>query len=339
MKVDYYFPPGPPETAVASAKQAAEIGYDGFFTAETQYDPFLPITHAAGAASDMEFGTAIAVAFPRSPTVMAMTAWDLARQTGGKFMLGLGTQVRGHIVRRFSSYWSGSPAPQLREYIEAMRAVWDSWQNGTKMKYEGEFYNLSLMTPFFNPGPISHPDVPVYIAGVGPYLSALAGETCDGFHVHPFHTVPYLDEVVLPNMGQAASDAGRSLDDVEIATTVFVMTGSNDQEIAASMEPVRQQVSFYASTPSYRSVLEASGWDFGEKLTAMSKRGEWDKMSGAVPDEALEGVGVIAPIDDLAEAIKQRYDDRVQRIGFYTLGSVLMDDRDALRQVVGQLRS
>lgn len=339
MKVDYYFPPAPPETAAESAREAAEVGYDGFFTAETQHDPFFPVTHAAAAAPDLEFGTAIAVAFPRSPTVMAMTTWDLARQTNGKFMLGLGTQVRGHIVRRFGSYWSGKPAPQLREYIEAMRAVWDSWQGGTKLKYEGDFYNLSLMTPFFNPGPIRHPDIPVYIAGVGPYLSALAGEMCDGFHVHPFHTIPYLDDVVIPNMTEAAAAAGRSLDDVERVTTVFIMTGTSDEEIAAAKEPVRQQISFYASTPSYRSVLEASGWDFGEKLTAMSKRGEWDKMPGAVPDEALEGVGVIASIDDLAHAIKERYGDRVQRVGFYTLGSVLMEDQDALRQVVSQLQS
>jgi len=338
MKVDYYFPPSPPEGAAAAATEAAGIGYDGFFTAETQYDPFFPITHAAAAAPDLVFGTAIAVAFPRSPTVMAMTAWDLARQTKGRFMLGLGTQVRGHVVRRFSSYWAGKPAPQLREYIEAMRAVWDNWQNGTKLEYEGEFYNLSLMTPFFNPGPISHPDVPVYIAGVGPYLSALAGEICDGFHVHPFHTVPYLDEVVLPSMTKAAEEAGRSLDDVEMVAPVFIMTGTNDEEIESAKEPVRQQISFYASTPSYRSVLEASGWDFGEKLTAMSKRGEWGEMAAAVPDEALEGVGVIAPVDGLAAAIRDRYGDRVQRVGFYTLGSVLMEDHDALRQVIAELQ-
>jgi len=339
MKVDYYFPPGPPENAAAAARDAAEMGYDGFFTAETQHDPFFPITHAASAAPELEFGTAIAVAFPRSPTVMAMTAWDLARQTKGKFMLGLGTQVRGHIVRRFSSFWSGKPAPQLAEYIDAMRAVWDSWQNGTKLNYEGEFYKLSLMTPFFNPGPISHPEVPVYIAGVGPYLSALAGTMCDGFHVHPFHTPAYLDQIVLPNMSKAAAAAGRSLDDVEMVTTVFIMTGTNDEEIAQSMEPVRQQISFYASTPSYRSVLEASGWDFGPELSAMSKRGEWGEMTSLVPDEALQQVGVIAPIDQLASAIKERYGVRVQRVGFYTLGSVLMDDRDALREVIAELRS
>jgi probable F420-dependent oxidoreductase len=339
VKVDFYFPPAPPEHAATAAIEAADMGYDGFFTAETQYDPFFPITHAAAAAPDLELGTAIAVAFPRSPTVMAMTAWDLARQSDGRFLLGLGTQVRGHVVRRFSALWAGKPASQLREYIEAMRAVWDSWQNGTPLDYSGEFYKLSLMTPFFNPGPIRHPDVPVYIAGVGPYLSALAGEMCDGFHVHPFHTIPYLDQLVLPNMGEAATRAERSLDDVDVVTTVFVMTGRNDEEIAQSMEPVRQQISFYASTPSYRPVLEASGWDFGSELHAMSKRGEWDKMASAVPDEALEGVGVIAPIDELAAAIKDRYGDRVQRVGFYSLGSALMEDHDALRQVIADLQS
>jgi probable F420-dependent oxidoreductase len=339
MKVDYYFPPASPENAAATATEAAAMGYDGFFTAETQHDPFFPITHAAAAAPELEFGTAIAVAFPRSPTVMAMTAWDLARQTNGKFLLGLGTQVRGHIVRRFSSFWAGKAAPQLREYIEAMRAVWESWQNGTRLNYEGEFYKVSLMTPFFDPGPIPHPDVPVYIAGVGPHLSALAGEICDGFHVHPFHTVSYLDEIVLPNMTKAAEKAGRSIDDVEMVTTVFIMTGTNDEEIAQSMEPVRQQISFYASTPSYRAVLEASGWDFGPELSAMSKRGEWDKMTSVVPDEALQQVGIIAPIDDLASAIKKRYEDRIQRVGFYTLGSVLMEDHDALRQVISELQS
>lgn len=339
MKVDYYFPPAPPEGAGAAAKEAAALGYDGFFTAETQHDPFFPITHAAVAEPGLEFGTAIAVAFPRSPTVMAMTAWDLARQTGGRFLLGLGTQVRAHVVRRFASTWAGKPAPQLREYIGAMRAVWASWQNGEPLKYEGEFYNLSLMTPFFNPGPIRHPEIPVYIAGVGPYLSALAGEICDGFHVHPFHTVAYLDQVVLPAMGEAAGKAGRSLDDVEMVTTVFIMTGHTEQEIEDSKSAVRQQVAFYASTPSYRSVLDANGWDFGDELTAMSKRGEWDKMAAAVPDEALEEVGVVAPIDSLADAIKERYGDRVQRVGFYSLGSTLMQDNDALSQVISQLQA
>lgn len=338
MKVDYYYASAPPELAADAARDASDLGYDGFFTAETQYDPFLPVTLGAAAAPDLEFGTAIAVAFPRSPTVMAMTAYDLARQTKGRFLLGLGTQVRGHIVRRFSSQW-GKPGPQLREYIEAMRAVWSSWNNSEPLKYEGEYYNLSLMTPFFNPGPMPFADVPVYIAGVGPYLSGLAGEMCQGFHVHPFHTIPYLDNVVFPNMSKAAEKAGRSLDDVEMVTTVFVMTGETEEEVESSKERVRQQISFYASTPSYRHVLEATDWDFGPKLTAMSKRGEWDKMPGEVPDEALVGAGVIAPIDKLAAAIKDRYGDRVQRVGFYTIGGPLTEDRDALKQVIAELQT
>ena len=337
MKVDFYYPPSPPEGASDAALQAREIGYDGFFSAETQYDPFLPLALAGTAAPELELGTAIAVAFPRSPMVTAMTAWDLARLSNGKFKLGLGTQVRGHITRRFSTEW-GSPGPRLKDYILSMRAIWDTWQNATPLKYEGEFYQFSLMTPFFNPGPIRSPDVPVYIAGVGPYLSALAGELCQGFHVHPFHTTKYLDRVVLPNMSKGAEGEGRTLDDVERVTTVFVMTGRSDSEVEESMAAVRQQVAFYASTPSYRPVLETSGWDFGEKLTALSKRGKWDEMSGVIPDEALLQVGVAAQVDQLGQAIRDRYADRVQRVGLYSLGSVIDIDPEARRQVVNDLK-
>lgn len=337
MKVDFYYPPSPPEGAPDAALQAREIGYDGFFSAETQYDPFLPLVLAGTAAPELELGTAIAVAFPRSPMVTAMTAWDLARLSNGKFKLGLGTQVRGHITRRFSTEW-GSPGPRLKDYILSMRAIWDTWQNATPLKYEGEFYQFSLMTPFFNPGPIRSPDLPVYIAGVGPYLSALAGELCQGFHVHPFHTTKYLDRVVLPNMSKGAESEGRSLDDVERVTTVFVMTGRSDSEVEESMAAVRQQVAFYASTPSYRPVLETSGWDFGEKLTALSKRGKWDEMSGVIPDEALLQVGVAAQVDQLGEVIRDRYADRVQRVGLYSLGSVIDIDPEARRQVVNDLK-
>ena len=314
------------------------MGYDGFFTAETQHDPFLPIVAAAGAAPSLDYGTAIALAFPRSPMVTAMMSWDLARLTKGRFLLGLGTQVRAHITRRFSTEW-GSPGPRMRDYILAMRAIWDTWQNAVPLKYEGEFYKFSLMTPFFNPGPISSPEVPIYIAGVNQYLSTLAGELCQGFHVHPFHTVSYLDKVVLPNMDKGAAKAGRSLEDVDRLTTVFVMTGGSDSEVEQAMAGVRQQISFYASTPSYRSVLEASDWEFGEKLHAMSRRGEWDKMPEEVPDEAVLSVGVAAPVDKLGAAIKDRYGDRVQRVGFYTLGSVLDVDPDARRQVIADLQA
>ena len=337
MKVDFYYPPSPPEGAAEAARTAVELGYDGFFSAETQYDPFLPLAIASAQEPDLEVGTAIAVAFPRSPMVVAMTAWDLARMSRGKFMLGLGTQVRAHIVRRFSTTWD-SPVPRLHEYIQALRAIWGSWQNSVPLDFKGDFYQFSLMTPFFDPGPIPSPDVPVYIAGVGPYLSRLAGELCQGFHVHPFHTVRYLDEVVLPGIRSGAETTGRGVEDVERVTTIFIMTGETDSEIEQAMAPVRQQISFYASTPSYQPVLEANGWDFGAELTAMSKRGQWAEMSDLVPDEAVLTVGVAAPIDRLAEAIRERYGDRVQRVGFYTIGSSLDTNPDALTEVIRRLK-
>ncbi|MDP9495544.1 MAG: TIGR03617 family F420-dependent LLM class oxidoreductase [Actinomycetota bacterium] len=337
MKVDYYFPPSPPEGARDAARHAAGLGYDGFFSAETQYDPFFPLFAAGLEGLELELGTAIAVAFPRSPMVTAMTAWDLARLSRGRFLLGLGTQVRAHIVRRFASTWD-RPGPRLRDYILALRAIWAAWQTSTPLKYEGEFYNFSLMTPFFDPGPIPNPNIPVYIAGVGPHLSRLAGELADGFHVHPFHTIPYLDRVVLPEMADGAERVGRTVSDVVRATTVFVMTGENDGEIEQAMAPVRQQISFYASTPSYRPVLEANDWDFGDELNAMSKRGQWGEMAAVVPDEAVLAVGVAAPIDRLGTAIRERYGDRVQRIGFYTIGSALSTDPEAMAEVIRQIR-
>jgi probable F420-dependent oxidoreductase len=270
--------------------------------------------------------------------VMAVTAWDLARMSGGRFILGLGTQVRAHIVRRFSATWD-QPVAQLREYIGALRSIWGSFQDSSPLSFEGDHYRFSLITPFFNPGPIRHPDVPIYIAGVGPHLSRLAGELCQGFHVHPFHTTRYLDEVVIPAISKGATKAGRTIDDVELATTVFVMTGETEAEVEQAMDPVRQQIAFYASTPSYLPVLEAEGWDFGGELNAMSKRGQWQEMSALVPDEAVTTVGIAAPIDRLAGAIRDRYGDRVQRIGFYTIGPGFHTDPDALRQVIAGLKA
>lgn len=338
MKVDFYFPPSSPASARVAAQRAGRVGFDGFFTAETSHDPFLPLMVAVGAAPDIELGTAIAVAFPRSPMVTAMTAWDLAEASGGKFILGLGTQVKAHITRRFSTEW-GNPGPRLREYVLSLRAIWDAWSGQEPLRYEGEFYRFSLMTPFFDPGPIPHPHPPVAIAGVGPYLSRLAGEICEGFHVHPFHTVAYLDQVVLPNLAEGAAAAGRSADDCQRISTVFVVTGTDASEMEQSMDLVKQQISFYASTPSYAPVLEASDWDFGPELTAMSKRGRWDEMAGLITDEVVEEIGVVAPVDKLGSAILQRYGDRLQRVGLYNVGGVAGLDDDALSQVISDIKA
>ena len=318
MKIDYYLPDGPLEAVPRRAAWARDIGYDGVFTADTAHEPFLRIAAAAPAARGLDFGTAIAVAFARSPMVVAQTAWDLASLTQGRFLLGLGTQIKPHVERRFSMPWS-APAARLAEFIRALRAIWDTWQTGVPLRFRGEFYSLTLMTPFFNPGPIEHPEIPVYIAGVGPYMSRIAGELCDGYHVHPFHTVRFLREVTLPAMREGAREAGRSVDSIELASTVFVITGRDADEVAVMRRRVRQQIAFYASTPAYRRVLEVHGWDFGPRLTAMSKRGEWAEMADVVPDEALAEMAVEAPIDQLGGAIRARYEGLLDRVGHYTL--------------------
>jgi probable F420-dependent oxidoreductase len=327
MKVDYYLPSTSLRDVGDAAERAQRLGYDGVFSADTAHEPFLPIVVAAERAPGLDFGTSIAVAFARSPMVVASTAWDLADLTGGRFLLGLGTQIRAHITRRFSMPWD-SPGPRMREFIHAMKAVWNTWQTGEKLSFNGDHYSLTLMTPFFNPGPMEHHDIPVYIAGVGPYMSRLAGEVCDGFHAHPFHTVKYLNDVVLPNMAEGAALAGRSVDDVEMVSVVFVVTGETEAEMDEMRRDVKQQIAFYASTPAYRGVLDTHGWDFGDTLTAMSKRGEWATMADVVPDEVVDEVAVVAPLGELGAAVHARYDGLLDRLGFYTLGSSGIDLTD-----------
>ncbi len=318
MKVDYYLPPAGGLTGTAEqARRAEELGYDGVFSADTSHDPFLPLLLAAESTDHIDLGTAIAVAFARSPMTLAQTAWDLAAASAGRLLLGLGTQIRAHIARRFSMPWH-KPGPQMREYVAALRAIWDTWQNGTPLRFKGDYYQFTLMTPFFDPGPIKHPDIPVYIAGVGPYMARLAGEVCQGFHVHPFHTVRYLDEVVLPEMQAGAAAAGRSLDDVERVSTVFVVGGRDQAEVDSAIALTKMQIAFYASTPAYAGVLELHGWDFGAELTAMSKRGQWAEMGSVVPDEVVDAVAIVGPVDEIGARIRERYGDRIQRVGFYT---------------------
>ena len=336
LKTDFYIPPGPVRYAKGMAARAERLGYDGLFTADTAHDPFLPLVVAAEETETLQLGTAIAVAFARSPMTVAYTAWDLAQLTNGRFLLGLGTQIRPHITRRFSMPW-GKPGPQMREYIAALRAIWETFQNAAPLRFEGEYYDFRLMTPFFDPGPISHPDIPIYIAGVGEYMSKLAGEVCQGFHAHPFHTVKYLDEVVLPAMAQGAELAGRSLADVEIVTTTFVITGNTSEEMDAAVDATRQQIAFYASTPAYAGVLDAHGWDFGPTLNAMSKRGEWAQMLELITDDVLDEVAITAPIGELGDAIRRRYGERVQRVGLYTVVPPALDD-DGWRALVADIK-
>lgn len=317
MQIDVLLGRLPLAEIPALARAAEQMGFDGLWTTESQHDPFLPLTLAAHATSRLTLGTAIAVAFPRSPTVLAHTAWDLQSLAQGRFVLGLGTQVKGHIERRFGLTWE-SPGPKLREYIMALRAVWDCWQKGTPLAFAGQFYHLTLMTPFFSPGPLSYPRPPIYIAGVNPYMCRLAGEVCDGFHVHPLHSATYLREVVIPQITAGALKAGRSREAVRLFAPVFVVTGKDQEEMAASRAAVKQQIAFYASTRNYRAVLEIHGWgDLGPLLTQKAAARDWQGMARDITDAMLEEFAVVGTEDEIPDRLKRRYLGLLDRLAFY----------------------
>ena len=300
-----------------TARAAEDLGFAGLWTNETKHDGFLPLAIAANETRRMELGTSVAIAFSRSPMEMAQTAWDLQDLSEGRFVLGLGTQVRAHITRRFSMPWD-RPAARLREYILALRAIWGSFQGEGPLEFEGEFYRHTLMTPFFDPGPIEHPEIPVYIAGVNTRLATLAGELCDGFHVHPFHSPEYVRRTVTPAIAEGASKEGRDPEAVELATSVFVVTGESEEEIEEVREKMRSQISFYASTPTYRTVLEAHGWqDVGEELGKLAREKRWNEMPGLVTNEMLGAFSVEAAPDELGAALHERYTGLIDRIALY----------------------
>ncbi len=299
------------------ARAVETYGFNGLWTPEIAHDPFLPLTHAASATTKINIGTGIAVAFPRSPMMVANTAWDLAAQSDGRFILGLGTQIEIHITKRFSTPWS-APVPRLREYIESLRAIWHSWQTGERLRYKGEHYQFTLMTPFFSPGAIQHPDIPIYIAGVNEKLCQLAGELCQGFHIHPFHTVRYLKEQIIPNIELGAHNTGRTRTDVNLSCAVFVVAARDEREAQVNAAPVKSQIAFYASTPSYAPVLDLHGWgDVRTELSKMARSGKWDKMGEVIDDMMLNEFAVVAAPEELAQVVKARYDGLLDRVGYY----------------------
>ena len=320
------------------ARDAERLGYDGIWTAEAGHDPYLPCALAATATERATIGTNIAVAFPRSPLVHAQVAWDLQAASRGRFVLGLGTQVKGHNERRYSTPWV-APGPRLREMIQLLRHIWDVWQNGTRPGFEGKHYRFSLMTPFFAPGPIEWPHVPIYIAAVNPYMCRLAGELCDGIHVHPFHSIKYLQETLLPNMQQGLAKSGRARGDVTLATTAFVITGRTREELERAKNPVRTQIAFYASTRTYVGVLEAHGW--GEtcyQLSEKAAKGDWAGMASLITDEMLDVYAVQGTWDELPGLLKKKYTGVIDRLAFYALPGVLPADEDARRALISVTR-
>jgi probable F420-dependent oxidoreductase len=306
-----------PHGIAEAAKKAESDGYDGVWSAETGHDPFLPIAIGAAATEKLEFGTGIAVAFARNPMNLAVLANDLQQLSEGRFILGLGSQIKPHITKRFSMPWS-HPAPRMRELIMAMRAIWKTWETGEKLEFRGEFYTHTLMTPFFNPGKNPYGNPKVLLAAVGELMTEVAGEAGDGLLVHGFTTERYLREVSLPALERGAAKAGKTRADLTVSYPGFVVTGANDADVAAADAAVRQQIAFYGSTPAYRPVLDLHGWgDLHPELNTLSKRGEWVKMGELIDDEVLEAFAVVCPIDQVATQVKARFGDVVDRFSFY----------------------
>jgi probable F420-dependent oxidoreductase len=312
MIFDAALPPLPLSEVPEAARAAEAMGFAALWGSETIHDPFMPGALIAEHTRTLQYGTSVAIAFARSPGNLAYTAWDLAQASGGRFILGLGTQVKPHIVRRFGMPWPESAVGKLREQIGAVRALWDCWQNHTRLDYRGEYYKLTLMSPFFDPGPIEHPDIPIYIAGVNTGLARLAGEIADGFVTHPFHSPEYLRDVILPAIDEGAARSGRSRADLQIFTTAFVVT-SPEEELF-----VRAQIAFYASTPSYRRVMALHGWgEIAEQLSALVRRGEWGEMAALIDDEMLAAFAVVAGEAELPGSLLERYRGLTDRLALY----------------------
>jgi probable F420-dependent oxidoreductase len=302
------------------AKEVEAAGYSGAWTAETSHDPFFPLLLAAEHTERLELGTSIAVAFARNPMILANIGWDLQAFSRGRFMLGLGSQIKPHITKRFSMEWS-HPAPRMREMILAIRAIWDTWENGTPLNFRGDYYTHTLMTPFFTPdrADLAGFGTPkIFLAGVGELMTEVAGEVCDGFLCHGFTTEKYLREVTIPALARGRAKVGKTMEGFEIVGPSFVVTGNNEAELAAAAAGTRQQIAFYGSTPAYRGVLELHGWGgMQDELNTLSKQGKWVEMGNLIDDEVLNTFAVVGEPESVAPELLRRYADVIQRISFY----------------------
>jgi probable F420-dependent oxidoreductase len=329
--------PGDIRVIADDARRAEAFGYDGILTEETKDDPYIVMALAAQATSRVSLATAVAIAFPRSPTVTALSAWTLARLSGGRFVLGLGSQVKGHIERRYGMRWS-APGPWLREYVQALRAIWDCWQNGTKLDFQGEHYKLNLMVPLFAPPPIEHPQIPVELAAVNPYMCQVAGEVADGIRAHPIATPRYIAEVMLPAARKGAAKAGRDMAGFTMAVMPLVATAADRAGVAERVRDVRARVAFYASTPAYLAAFEHEGdGEVARNLQTLSRAQRWEEMSALVDDAMLDRYAVIGTHDEIAAKLNSRYGGLATALEF---AIPLADRRDeaTLRALLDNLR-
>lgn len=319
------------------AAVAEEVGLDAVLVEETKDDPYQLLALGATTTSTIQLGTSVAMAFPRSPTATAMSAWSLQKLAAGRFLLGLGTQVRAHVERRYGVEWS-APAPWMRDYVNALRAVWDCWQNGTPLAFESDHYNLNLMVPLFNPGPIEHPAVPIHLAAIGPNMCALAGEVADGIRLHPVVTPKYIDEQVVPNLARGAARTGRDPGEVEVCMKPLIGTAPDEAQLERVTDIVRARVAFYLSTPSYRRAFEIHDWgDIARQASMLSREKRWDELPSLVSDEMLHTVATIGTFDEIADKLNERYATRVDRIEFSTPVRT-PEDAAALREILSRLR-
>lgn len=320
------------------ARKAEELGYDFFSTSETKRNPFISAALAAEHTKRAQVRTSIALAFARSPMDTAYMAWDLQSLSGGRFQLGLGSQVRGHIVRRFNMPW-GRPAARMREYIMALRSVWRSWQNREKVDFKGDFYNFNLMPPFFTPEPIEHPDIKIYIAAVNANMLQVAGEVCDGVLLHSFGTFKYIREVVMPNLQKGADKAGRSPSDIDINGGGYIITGPNEEHIQKSRQEVKNAISFYASTRSYAPVMNAHGWnDTAQKLYRMSVEGKWPEMGAQITDEMLDEFAIVGGYDEIIDKVKATYGPFASSLSF-SIPVNSGEDEETLKDMIARLQA
>jgi probable F420-dependent oxidoreductase len=340
VKVDGGLGLNPDIDAIAANARAQEAaGYDGVWTAETSHDPFLPLVVAAANTEKLELGTSIAVAFARNPMLLANIGWDLQAMSNGRFNLGLGSQIKPHITKRFSMEWS-KPAARMREMISAIRAIWHTWETGDALEFRGDFYTHTLMTPFFAPdkrdlGDFGVPNI--WLAAVGELMTQVAGEVGDGLIAHGFTTEKYLREVTIPNIAKGRAKAGKTMDGFQISGPFFVVTGQNEEEMKGADSATRQQIAFYGSTPAYRGVLELHGWGgLQDELNTLSKQGKWVEMGELIDDEILNTFAVVAEPDKVAAELNRRYGDVVDRLSFYAPGA---SDSSQWRTVMDDIRA
>src|SRR5829696_4711565 len=338
MKVESGIPTNDLREAGETARRMEQLGYDGIVTPEVKNDPFLPLAAAAITTDRVTLGTSVAIAFPRSPMITALMSWDIQRASGGRFILGLGSQVKGHVQRRYSAFWSGHAQPQMKEYVQALKAIWHTWETGEKLDVRGEYYTHTLMTPEFNPGPVPGGQPKIMISAVGPAMARLAGEVCDGVRMHGFCTAKYIQDVIWPELQTGAARAGRDPQTLEVSGGGFVVTGATQAEVERNLEAARTRVSFYGSTRTYHGVFEAHGWgEIGPRLHEMSLKGQWEQMPAAVPDEVLEQFVIAGTYDEIVDRIKGRFAGICTRVSL-SIPIRSPDDEERLRAMIRQLQ-